>query len=255
MSAPVILIEASPGEVRGALVRNGAVWDVVHHRVSNPSLIDAVYRARVRRVDAGINGAFVDIGIGPEAFMRARDASVPGERAGRKARIAEQLHEGAQIDVRVVADGFADQGPRVARIARITPDPDPCGPTCRPTVLQSPADRGRPYPRAARPVSGVTAQMICGDGDDQRTLARAPGSPPADLPEPDGPGFTRGPGGSVRRSTGWRMRNRSRAVAARVRLPGGAETGVRPWPRRMCVIDINSAAGAVNKGPAARRAM
>ena len=87
-SGSAILIEASPGEVRGALIRNGDVWDVVHHRITRPSLIDAVYRGRVRRIDPGINGAFVDIGQGPEAFLRARDASIPGERAARRARIA-----------------------------------------------------------------------------------------------------------------------------------------------------------------------
>ncbi len=47
MKGSAILIEASPGEVRGALIRNGAVWDVVHHRLSSPSLMGASYRGRV----------------------------------------------------------------------------------------------------------------------------------------------------------------------------------------------------------------
>ena len=111
MKGAAILIEASPGEVRGALIRNGAVWDVVHHRISQPSLMGASYRGRIRHVDAGINGAFVDIGTGQDAFLRARDASLPGEQKARRARIAEMIHEGAQIDVQVVADGFAGKGP------------------------------------------------------------------------------------------------------------------------------------------------
>lgn len=135
-SGSAILIEASPGEVRGALIRNGEVWDVVHHRITSPSLIHAVYRARVRRIDPGINGAFVDIGIGPEAFLRARDASIPGARPARRARIAEILHEGAQIDVRVVADGFVDKGPRVARIAPV----EGTGSVKAPAELVAPAD-------------------------------------------------------------------------------------------------------------------
>ena len=136
MSGSAILIEASPGEVRGALIRNGDVWDVVHHRITSPSLIGATYRGRVRRVDPGINGAFVDIGIGADAFMRARDASIPNERGARRARIAEMLHEGAQIDVRVVADGFAEKGPRVVRIA---PDDSVTAPDI-PAVLIAPLD-------------------------------------------------------------------------------------------------------------------
>lgn len=135
-SGSAILIEASPGEVRGALIRNGDVWDVVHHRITSPSLIDAVYRGRVRRVDPGINGAFVDIGVGPEAFLRARDAAIPGERPARRARIAEILHEGAEIDVRVVADGFVDKGPRVARIATV----EDAGSAKAPAEIVAPAD-------------------------------------------------------------------------------------------------------------------
>jgi Ribonuclease G/E len=239
VSAPVILIEASPGEVRGALVRNGAVWDVVHHRVSNPSLIDAVYRARVRRVDAGINGAFVDIGIGPEAFMRARDASVPGERAGRKARIAEQLHEGAQIDVRVVADGFADKGPRVARIA----------PNTDVSTDKVPAELIAP----ANPVAHILARLapdrlsglICSDATTEnlaRAWCKAEKPSLTDRVSRDRLGLFAEHGVEDAIET---------ALSRHVSLPGGAEM-VFDQTEALCVIDINSA-GAVNKGGSAAR--
>lgn len=238
MSGSAILIEASPGEVRGALIRNGTVWDVVHHRINNPSLIDAVYRGRVRRVDAGINGAFVDIGVGPEAFLRARDASVPGERGARRARIAEIIHEGAQIDVRVVADGFVDKGPRVARIAPM----EDSASTKAPAVLVAPAD---PVVHILERFAGDRVRaVICSDATTEN-IARA-----------------------------WCKSNRRElfdhiqrermglfeehgvedaiegALERRVTLSGGAEL-VFDQTEALCVIDINSAAdvGKPGRGP------
>ena len=238
MSGSAILIEASPGEVRGALIRNGSVWDVVHHRINNSSLIDAVYRGRVRWVDPGINGAFVDIGIGPDAFLRARDASVPGERGARRARIAEILHEGAQIDVRVVADGFVDKGPRAARIAPVDDSASPKAPA----VLVAPADSVSHI--LARFAEDRARAVICSDATTEN-LARA-----------------------------WCKANRRElfdhitreqmglfeehgvedaiesALTRRVMLPGGAEL-VFDQTEALCVIDINSAAdvGKAGRGP------
>ena len=99
MSKTRIIIDGGPGETRGALVRDGAVWDVVHHRDAEPSLVGAVHRGRVRRVDHGLNGAFVEIGRGPEAYLRARDASDPADKAPRNARIGERVNEGMQLSL------------------------------------------------------------------------------------------------------------------------------------------------------------
>jgi Ribonuclease G/E len=81
-----IIIDSGPGETRGALLRAGVVWDVVHHRNAEPSLVGAIYRGRVRKVDHGLNGAFVEIGQGPQAYLRARDGSDPADKTPRKVR-------------------------------------------------------------------------------------------------------------------------------------------------------------------------
>ncbi len=118
-SGSAILIEASPGEVRGALIRNGDVWDVVHHRITRPSLIDAVYRGRVRRIDPGINGAFVDIGQGPEAFcgpvMPPSPANAPRAARGSPKSFTKVRRSTCGLS----PTGFVDKGPRVARIATV----------------------------------------------------------------------------------------------------------------------------------------
>lgn len=238
MKGAAILIEASPGEVRGALICNGAVWDVVHHRISQPSLMGASYRGRVRRVDPGINGAFVDIGSGQDAFLRARDASIPGEQKSRRAQIAEIIHEGAQIDVQVVADGFAGKGPRVVRIAAAGRGSG--GPI--PTVLVAPAD----------PVSHILERfsndrisvVVCSDATIQnqaRTWCAAHWPELSDRIERDKLGLFEEQG--VEEAI-------EAALARRVVVPGGAEL-VFDQAEALCVIDINSAGevGKANRTP------
>lgn len=239
MSKNTIYIAASPGEVRGAFVRDGAVWDVVHHRAAEPSLIGAVYRGRVRRVDAGLNGAFVDIGLGTEAYLRARDASEPGDKVRRNTRIAERIHEGAQVDVRVVADGFADKGPR---IARVNADPAHDGRPV-PACLESP-----PTPVALvleRFAHGDTGRVICGDAGIERAVRDWAGDNLPALAD------------RVSREAGDVFAEHgiedaiAAALARRVRIPGGAEL-VFDTTEAMCVIDINSG-GAVGKSGRASR--
>lgn len=239
MAKTSIVIAGGPGELRGALIRAGAVWDVVHHRDAEPSLIGAVYRGRVRRVDHGLNGAFVDIGTGAEAYLRARDASDPADRAPRNARIGERVNEGAQIDVRVVADGFAHKGPRVARVS---PDParaDSKAPACLappPTavalVLERFAGEG-------------TDEIVCSDGAIERAACDWTAE---NRPELDG---------KIARGSGDLFADRGieeaieAALARRVRISGGAEL-VFDTAEAMCVIDINSAAAPGKAGRAGR---
>jgi Ribonuclease G/E len=238
MSGSAILIEASPGEVRGALIRNGDVWDVVHHRINSPSLIGATYRGRVRRVDAGINGAFVDIGVGIDAFMRARDASAPGERGARRARIAEILHEGIQIDVHVVADGFAEKGPRVARIAPL----EKTRTEKVPAVLVQPLD---PVSYILERYAGdrVTA-ILCSDATTENQARAWCKANRREL-------FER----ITRERLGLFVEHGvedaiEAALERRVGIPGGAEL-VFDQTEALCVIDINSAAdvGKAGRGP------
>lgn len=235
-----VIIDSGPGETRGALLRAGVVWDVVHHRDAEPSLVGAVYRGRVRKVDHGLNGAFVEIGQGPQAYLRARDGSDPADKTPRNARIGERVNEGAKIDVRVVADGFADKGPR---ISRITPDPahaDRPAPDC----LQSP-------PTAVdlileRFVSSDTEQIICGDGAIENA-ARA-WIATGDLPD-IASGITRGSGDLFAKHD---IEDEiEAALSRRVRIPGGAEL-VIDMAEAMCVIDINSAAAVGKSGRASR---
>jgi ribonuclease G len=237
VSAPTIVIECSPGETRGALLRANAVWDVMHHRDATPSLVGGVYRGRVRRVDNGLNGAFVDIGTGADAFLRARDAAVPGERNRRHSRISDLVHEGAALDVEIVADGFADKGPRIARTAGAKPGGN------APAVLVPPPSAVAQI--LARFADSPAARIICGDAaveGEARSWAAE------HMPELD-TGISRDGGGP------FTSRGIEDAIAAalerRVRVAGGAEL-VFDTAEALCVIDVNSSSAPGKGGRAAR---
>ncbi len=98
-----ILAEVSPGETRIALVdRKGQLIELRIERIDRPSMVDGIYRGRVRRVEPSLDGAFVDFGAGIDGFLRRHKG----------------LHEGQAITVQVSRDGSGSKGPALSdRIA------------------------------------------------------------------------------------------------------------------------------------------
>lgn len=98
-----IFAEVSPGETRIALTDGkGRLVELRIERIDRPSMVDGVYRGRVRRVEPGLDGAFVDFGAGVEGFLRRHKG----------------LHEGQAITVQVSRDGSGSKGPALSdRIA------------------------------------------------------------------------------------------------------------------------------------------
>ncbi|HCP01784.1 MAG TPA: hypothetical protein DIT35_09855 [Rhodospirillaceae bacterium] len=239
MSRTCIIIDSGPGELRGALVRGSAVWDVVHHRDAEPSLVGAVYRARVRKVDHGLNGAFVDIGQEFQAYLRARDASDPADRAPRNARIGERVNEGMQVDVRVAADGFGQKGPRVARV---TSDPLHANQPVLSCLRQPPSPVALILARFA---SADTDQVVCGDAGIEKAARDWAAGGVAALDQR----ITRGSGDLFAKHG---VEDAIEvALGRRVRVAGGAEL-VFDTAEAMCVIDINSAGTVGKPGRASR---
>lgn len=103
MLADTLIVESGPGEVRGAVLALGRVWEVDHFRTAAPNCFGAVYRARIAHVDRGLNAAFVELGDGwtRHGFLRARDAG-PGSQGSKSARIQQIVQEGATIIVQIV---------------------------------------------------------------------------------------------------------------------------------------------------------
>jgi Rne/Rng family ribonuclease len=98
-----ILIEVSPGEVRIVEIdREDRLISLQVERVGHPSLVGAVCRGRVTRIDKALGGAFIDIGLDTPAFL---------PRAG-------SVHEGESVIAQVMRDGWGDKGPAVT----VSPD-------------------------------------------------------------------------------------------------------------------------------------
>lgn len=237
MSDATLLIERSPGETRAALLYGKQVWQVDHFRDNEPAALGGVYLGRVRRLDQAMNAAFIDIGQAADGFLRARDAVV-SEAAGRRARIGDLVHEGQAVAVRVAADGFADKGPR---LARLPDDPDGSNQPV-PMCLQPPPD---PVDRILAPhADGEVSRIVCSDGITETAVQRWFDSeaPDADieLARENGPLFeTYDVEDAI-----------AAALAPRVAVGNGAEL-VFDLTETLCAIDVNSARhiGRAGRGP------
>ncbi len=91
------------GETRAAVVDADRAVELHLERWSEKdrrAIRGEVYRARVKTIDKGINGAFCDIGRGPEGFLPFGKAGMP-----------DGLHNGAAIGVQIAREQFQDKGP------------------------------------------------------------------------------------------------------------------------------------------------
>jgi len=68
-----IVINATPQEVRVALLDDGRLAEIFIERMRERGITGNVYKARVTRVLPGMQAAFVDIGLDKAAFLRAAD--------------------------------------------------------------------------------------------------------------------------------------------------------------------------------------
>jgi len=110
-----LLIEVVPGQVRAALVADGALVDLVIERGMRPSLVGNVYLGRVQRVLPGMDAAFVEIGIGRAGFLDLDGARPPGAAPHDGERIGDHLSEGEALLVQVTRDAIGRKGVELDR--------------------------------------------------------------------------------------------------------------------------------------------
>lgn len=104
-----LLIAASPGEVRGALMEDGRLVELRIERLGQGSRVGDIHLGRVVRILPALPAALVDIGLGEPAFLSeedAVDAAGPGNRA---AGIAAWLHEGQAVLAQVTRDAQGEK--------------------------------------------------------------------------------------------------------------------------------------------------
>jgi len=105
-----LLIAASPGELRAAVVEAGELRDFRLTRTVGASAVGEVHLGRVVRLLPALRAALVEVGQARPAFLSADDGLQRG---------LEGLHEGAAVLVQVKRDARADKAAAVTQRLRL----------------------------------------------------------------------------------------------------------------------------------------
>ena len=116
-----ILIDVGPGETRIALIEEDRLAAISIERPRRKSLVGSLWLGRVVRVMAGMQAAFVDLGLPRAGFLAARDARVladppPGDTVPP---IGALLQEGQSVLVEVTKDPLGDKGVKLTAEATL----------------------------------------------------------------------------------------------------------------------------------------
>jgi len=125
-----IIVNSTPTEVRVALLENGVLAEVHIERSSDEAAAGNIYKGKVLRVLAGMQAAFVDLGLEKAAFLHAsdvvsdarstvddeEDADIQYEetRPGRDTTpIEKKLKKGDELIVQIAKEPIGTKGARI----------------------------------------------------------------------------------------------------------------------------------------------
>lgn len=115
-----ILVSASPGERRTALLRDDELLEAWVERPARPDGVGDIYRGRVTALAPAMAGAFVLLAGGETGFLPESEA------ADRRQPIGKQVSEGQVLALRVTRAAQGGKGPRVsARNVSLPPGSGP----------------------------------------------------------------------------------------------------------------------------------
>src|SRR6201994_2912226 len=125
-----MLINVSEGEeTRIALLEDGKLEELYMERTSSTSHVGNIYKGRVTNVEASIQAAFVDFGLGRNGFLHISDLMPTyfgrrgedikesvGRKMARRDRppIQRCLRRGDEIVVQVIKEGIGTKGPTLS---------------------------------------------------------------------------------------------------------------------------------------------
>src|SRR6059058_6324615 len=128
--AKQMLINVSEGEeCRIALVEDGKLEELYMERTSSTSHVGNIYKGRVTNVEASIQTAFVDFGLGRNGFLHISDLMPTyfgrggsdiqesvGNKLSRRDRppIQRCLRRGDEIIVQIIKEGIGTKGPTLS---------------------------------------------------------------------------------------------------------------------------------------------
>jgi len=174
--AKKIIVNVIPEEIRMALAEDGALLEVAVERTESIHMVGNIYKGRVENVLPGMQAAFINIGIGKNAFLYAGDI-FPHKPFNRLVE-EDNLIVGAEIMVEIVKDAMGTKGPRATthfsipgRYVVVMPSVDYVGISRR---IESAEERGRLRKLAEkiRPKGmGVIVRTVA-EGHTEEELAR-----------------------------------------------------------------------------------
>ncbi|MFN7560652.1 MAG: ribonuclease E/G [Prosthecobacter sp.] len=156
-----LVINCEKLENRVALLDNGAVEEYNIERVGTSSIINSVFKGRIRNIEQGLKAMFIDIGLDKNAFLHFWDAipaalegmeEVNRRGAKKKKRIESKdiptlYPVGSEIMVQVTKGPVGNKGPRVTtnislagRLLVLMPLNDTCGISRK---IEDPKERAR----------------------------------------------------------------------------------------------------------------
>jgi Ribonuclease G/E len=106
----LILAEASPGEVRTALLLGGRLTEAWVERPARPDGVGDLQRGRVVAISAAMSGAFVLLPGNETGFLPESAASAPRQP------IKQAVDEGQILGLRVTRAAQAGKGPRLSAV-------------------------------------------------------------------------------------------------------------------------------------------
>jgi ribonuclease E len=129
MSREMLINVAESEECRVAVVEGGSLEELYVERTSIGSHVGNVYKGKVANIEAGIQAAFIDFGIGRNGFLHISDlhpryftrsgvgrADNIGRRKSLKQRppIQDCLRKGQELVVQVTKEGVKTKGPTLS---------------------------------------------------------------------------------------------------------------------------------------------
>lgn len=112
-----IIVTSENTYLRAAVLEEGRLIEVLDDELKEERLAGNIYKGKVMNIVPGIQAAFVDIGLGKNAFLYAGDVQNPWEgEAGKvavKASIENLLHEGQGVVVQISREPVGGKGARV----------------------------------------------------------------------------------------------------------------------------------------------
>ncbi len=110
MAEALILAEASPGEVRTALLLAGRLAEAWVERPARPDGVGDLQRGRVVAISAAMSGAFVALAGNETGFLPESAASAPRQP------IKQAVQEGQILGLRVTRAAQGGKGPRLSAL-------------------------------------------------------------------------------------------------------------------------------------------